>query len=110
MALSNFLMTVAFNSLDLMSFDLYRCDMHPHSNCIDGEDELDCFDDYISKGLVSKSADFICQSPFHNDGQTRTATVKILATACDGNPECWKADDEQNCNLNGIQYTIGEMT
>ena len=82
--------------------------MHPHSDCTDGEDELDCFDEYIEKGLVSKSADIICQSPFHNDGQTMTPTVQILATACDGNPECWQDADELNCNMNGFQYTTGK--
>ena len=50
-----------------------RCDMHPHPECIyekDGvpvsEDEEDCFDEYISKGLIKESAAFECTSPDHN--------------------------------------------
>ena len=46
-----------------------RCDLHPHSECIyekDGitvaEDEEGCFDEYKRKGLVAKTANFICSS------------------------------------------------
>ena len=81
--------------------------MHPHPQCVDGEDELDCFDSYIERGFVSNSADFVCQSPYHNDGQNKTATIYILATACDGVIECWQGADEDGCNLNVLQFTIG---
>ena len=82
--------------------------MHPHPNCTNGEDEVDCFDEYIAKKFVSRSADFICQSPYHNDGQNTTPTIHIIATACDGFHECWNGVDEKGCNLNGTQYTIGK--
>ena len=81
--------------------------MHPHPQCKDGEDEAQCFDQYIERGFASPSADFVCQSPYHNDGQNKTPSILILATACDGNPECWQGADEQSCNMNEIQYTIG---
>ena len=81
--------------------------MHPHPNCTNGEDEIGCLDKYVEKGLVSKSANFICQSPYHNDGQNVTPTVQIMATACDGNPECWLSADEEGCNLNATTYVIG---
>ena len=84
----------------------YRCDMHPHPACVDGEDELDCFDKYIERGFVHKSVDFVCQSPYHNDGQNKTPVIMILSTACDGKTECWQGADEQGCNLNGIQFLI----
>ena len=51
----------------------HRCNLHPHPDCIyekDGvfmaEDEEECFDGYKRKLLAEKSANFICQSPFHN--------------------------------------------
>ena len=80
--------------------------MHPHPACVDGEDELDCFDQYIERGFVHKSVDFVCQSPYHNDGQNKTPVIMILSTACDGKSECWQGADEQGCNLNGIQFSI----
>ena len=54
----------------------YRCDMHPHPLCADGEDEIGCFDQYIDRGFVPSSADYVCQSPYHND-ETKTPTVNI---------------------------------
>ena len=82
--------------------------MHPHPACEDGEDEEDCFDQYIERGFVKNSVDFVCQSPYHNAGQNKTPVTLILSTACDGNYECWQGADELGCNLNGIQYLIGE--
>ena len=81
--------------------------MHPNPHCADGEDEIGCFEQYIDRGFVPETADFACQSPFHNDGENKTATVTILAVRCDGISECWKGLDEEGCNLNGIQYTVG---
>ena len=50
-----------------------RCDLHPHPDCIYeknghfvAEDEEDCLDEYKSKGLVTKSANFECTSAVHN--------------------------------------------
>ena len=80
--------------------------MHPHPQCVDGEDEVDCFDQYLERGFVSLSADYVCQSPYHND-ESPSPTVNILAVSCDGIPECWKGVDEEGCNLNNSQYAIG---
>ena len=88
------------------------------------EDEEGCFDEYKKKGLLAKSADHKCQSPFHNS-LTPAVTLKaynwtafayngtwsyydmiviakgtivhILATRCDGTPECSNREDENNC-------------
>ena len=73
--------------------------MHPHPQCSDGEDEIGCFD-------ISSSADYVCQSPHHNDG-SRTPTINILAVRCDGISECWQGADEKGCNMNEFQYTTG---
>ena len=87
-----------------------RCDLHPNPECIYekngimvAEDEEGCLDEYKSKGLVARSANLICQSPFHNsltpaifsdiynDGFDHPVTVipsetivQILSTRCDG--------------------------
>ena len=44
------------------------CDMHPHYACEDGEDETDCLEVYKTKGYISQSAFFTCQSLYHNEG------------------------------------------
>ena len=51
----------------------HRCNLHPHPDCIyekDGvrvaEDEEGCFTEYKRKGLIQKSANFVCQSRAHN--------------------------------------------
>ena len=35
-----------------------RCDMHPHPNCTNGEDERDCYEEYIERKFVSPSGIF----------------------------------------------------
>ena len=82
--------------------------MHPHPQCSDGEDEIGCFDQYVKRGYISSSADYVCQSPYHNDG-SRTPTINILAVRCDGISECWQGADEEGCNMNGFQYTTGSI-
>ena len=91
------------------------------------EDEENCFAEYKWKGLVAKSANLICQSPFHNIDSPSIKTlafnftawnidlsmdyynftaipsgiiVQILATHCNGILECWKGKDEENCGSN----------
>ena len=57
-----------------------RCDLHPHPACNDGEDETDCFEEYKQKHLISKSAHFKCNSPFHNNGNDYTShRAQIIA-------------------------------
>ena len=52
----------------------HRCNLHPHPDCIyekDGmrvaEDEEGCLTEYKRKGLIQKSANFVCQSRIHNN-------------------------------------------
>ena len=82
--------------------------MHPHPKCVNGEDEDDCLDLYIERGFVSPSADYVCQSPYHNDGSP-SPTVNIVSVSCDGITECWKGADEEGCNLSTTQYATGNF-
>ena len=94
------------------------------------EDEEGCLDEYISKGLKARSANFKCQSPFHNnESQSVLSTtithdgvlkkndiviekgiiVQILATRCNGVSECWNSEDEANCSFSiFITFSIGK--
>ena len=84
----------------------HRCDQIP--NCDDGRDEKDCQQEYLRKGLSQPGADFECESPKFNSGTFPNASVKIWAVRCDGNPTCWKKQDEQGCVLgNIIFYVVG---
>ena len=64
-----------------------RCNLHPHPDCIyekDGvlvaEDEEECFNEYKRKLLAERSANFICQSPFHN--QESKAILSNVGITC----------------------------
>ena len=112
-----------------------RCDLHPNPQCIyekDGimvaEDEEECIDEYIRKGLVPKTANFICSSPDHNTNSqavisttydweshtypnvtviARGTTVQIFGVACDGISNCWDGIDEKLfCGFTSFQ-TVG---
>ena len=112
-----------------------RCDLHPNIECIYekngifvAEDEEECFDEYKRKGLIVNSANFVCQSPFHNtetpavvsnvyywDFYTtkfnvtvipRGTKVEIQATRCNGIPECWINEDEEGCGLAQWEATL----
>ena len=84
------------------------------------EDEEGCFEEYKRKNLVDESANFICQSPDHNnmskaigytdprDGVYYTVIpngtkVRVLSTRCNGIPECWNNEDEDKCNPNSTE-------
>ena len=51
-----------------------RCDLHPHPACTylnekgetKAEDEENCNEDYINKGLVPRTVNMECISPIHN--------------------------------------------
>ena len=76
------------------------CDQHPV--CDNGEDEVDCFEEYKEKGLTPKDATQQCQSIDHNEESVKAnlslAIVMIEAVPCDGNPTCWKNADESFCD------------
>ena len=79
------------------------CDQHPV--CDPGEktgeiaeDEFDCFEKYKEKDLTPKDATFQCQSVHHNEvsvaANLSLGIVMIEAVPCDGNPTCWKPDNQ----------------
>ena len=110
-----------------------RCDLHPNPECIYekngimvAEDEEGCLDEYKSKGLVARSANLICQSPFHNsltpaifsnvynihsyEDENVTVIpsgtiVQIVSTRCDGFYECFNNEDEYKCGEGEIETT-----
>ena len=85
------------------------------------EDEEDCFKEYKRKNLVEESANFICQSPDHNNMSKAIGgkyfnhetsyislipngtKVQVLSTRCNGIPECWNNEDEDKCNPNSTE-------
>ena len=79
-----------------------QCNLHAECDPAEGfdtaEDELDCDEEYREKGLIPKQATFRCQSPIHNEESVRNnqslGGVWIRAALNDGNPECWKGEDE----------------
>ena len=79
-----------------------QCNLYAECDPAEGsdtaEDELDCDDEYRKKRLIPKQATFRCQSPIHNEDSVRNnkslGVVWIRAALNDGNPECWKGEDE----------------
>ena len=87
---------------EMVCLDLsLKCDMHPQ--CDEGEDEKDCSDTYVTRGLISPSATYRCQSPHHNDNSD-TPTVTNWASRCDGREECFLGEDEADCDTKWIVY------
>ena len=114
-----------------------RCDLHPNPACIyqKGDqmvaaDEEGCLEEYKKKRLLGRSANYECQSFFHNpDSLPILATVRnmssdedvpnvtviargtivhILATKCNGVKECWNGIDEDNCGFDTyISFLMG---
>ena len=82
-----------------------RCNLHPQCDPVKGsgddktsEDELDCYEEYWRKKLISRQATFRCQSPHHNEDSVKAnlsrGVVWIKAVPQDGIKECWKDQDE----------------
>ena len=83
-----------------------RCNLHPQCDPVKGsgddktsEDELDCYEEYQRKKLISRQAAFRCQSPHHNEDSVKAnlsrGVVWIKAVPQDGVSECWKGVDEE---------------
>merc|ERR1712061_657829 len=88
------------------------CDLHPQCDPVDdskiAEDELDCDNEYRKKRLIPRQATYRCQSPYHNEDSMRknisTGVVWIRAALNDGNPECWKEEDEIERSTEWVSY------
>jgi hypothetical protein len=88
------------------------------------EDEENCNEEYINKGLVSRTVNMECISPIHNADSPairnypynfteymkkynwliqlqlipKGTIIHTLATKCDGHKECWRGLDEVDCD------------
>ena len=90
------------------------------------EDEENCNEEYITKGLVPRTVNMECISPIHNidspairnnlaEEENKSAwrksnwllhlqlipkgtIIHTLATKCDGHKECWQGKDEVDCD------------
>ena len=91
-----------------------RCNLHAQCDPVEGsktaEDELDCDAEYRRKRLIPRQATYLCQSPHHNEESVRNnkslGVVWIKAVLYDGNPECWKAEDEVERSTDWVKYYI----
>ena len=89
-----------------------RCNLYPECDPVGGshtaEDELDCDKEYKEKRLIPKQATYLCQSPIHNEESVRNnksmGVVWIRAALNDGNPECWKGEDEIERSTDWVKY------
>ena len=94
-----------------------RCNLHPQCDPVDNseedktaEDERDCDEEYRKKKFFSRQATFRCQSPRHNEdsvnNKTSRGVVWIKAVLNDGNPECWKDEDELERSTEWVSYYL----
>ena len=85
-----------------------RCNLHPA--CDEGEDELNCEEEYKRKRLIPKEAIYPCQSPHYNEASVAAnksnAIVRIHAVPCDGKEECWGEADEKWCKTEWLSYFL----
>ena len=91
---------------EILTFLLPQCDPVDESNT--AEDELDCDNEYRKKRLIPRQATYRCQSPYYNEDSMRknksTGVVWIRAALNDGNPECWKEEDEIERSTDWVSY------
>ena len=115
-----------------------RCDLHPNPACLfenekgewRAEDEEGCLEEYKTKGLVARSANFKCQSRSNNEDSqavwskifnrttdeypdavviNKGTIVDILSSRCNGVSECWNNLDEDWCGFNTyITIAVGK--
>ena len=91
-----------------------RCNLHAQCDPAEGsdtaEDELDCDNEYRESRFFPKQATYRCQSLIHNEESVRNnqslGVVWIRAVLYDGNPECWKAEDEVERSTDWVKYYI----
>ena len=73
--------------------------------CLYGEDEMDCGEEYKKRGLINKDATFSCYSPhYYPDSPIKRVPVTILGVRCDGKEECHGGEDEKNCKNSTPTY------
>jgi hypothetical protein len=93
-------------SPEILTFLLPQCDPVDESNT--AEDELNCDVEYMKKRLIPRQATYRCQSLYHNEDSMRRGTsrgvVWIRAALNDGNPECWKDEDEIERSTDWVSY------
>ena len=93
-------------SKDILTFLHPQCD--PVDESKTAEDELDCDNEYRKKRLIPRQATHRCQSPYHNEDSVRnkksSGVVWIRAALNDGNPECWKEEDEIERSTDWVSY------
>ena len=74
------------------------------------QDELNCDEEYREKKLIPKQATFRCQSPHHNEDSVKAnrslGVVWLRAALNDGNPECWKDEDEVERSTDWVSYYL----
>ena len=95
-----------------------RCNLYAQCDPAEGsdtaEDELDCDEEYRTNGLIPKQATYRCQSPLFNEDTVKNKSfgvVWIRAALKDGNPECWKGEDEIERSTEWVfNYLVGLET
>ena len=94
-----------------------RCNLHPQCDPVKGsgddktsEDELDCYEEYWRKKLISRQATFRCQSPHHNEDSVKASlsrgVVWTRAILNDDKTECWNNEDEVDRSSEWISYYL----
>ena len=92
-----------------------RCNLHAGCDPAEGsdgtaEDELNCDTEYRESRFFPKQATYRCQSLHHNEETVRNnqslGVVWIRAALNDGNPECWKGEDEIERSTDWVKYYI----
>ena len=81
-----------------------RCNLHPQ--CEDGEDEMDCEEEYIRKGIFRPTETFECNFPSYTFANWTIKTHRAIR--CDGKATCPNGEDEKDCKIlkETIKYVI----
>ena len=81
-----------------------KCDLNPH--CVDGEDEIGCKEEYITKGIFHPEETFECDYPSYTFGNWTLKTERAIR--CDKEATCPNGEDEKNCKplIGTIKYIV----